>query len=142
MRNITAIQFIIIAALSATLTACDDNNDFDQMPSQIQSFVSEYYPGISVADYSFDDGTYHVTLSNSAYLRFNSSISWITVDGRGATLPRQLLYDQLPTILYQYLETTSNVGDVYSATRTTAIYTLSLLDSTVVYDIATQKITQ
>ena len=120
------------------LPACDNNDKYDQLPSQIQAFVSQYYPGISVSSYDFSDGVYHVTLSDSAYLEFNSSVAWTTIDGRGSTLPAELIYDQMPPQLYQFLETTSNTGSVYSASRNSEIYTLKLLDSTAIYDIATK----
>ena len=112
------------------------------MPPRLQSFVSQYFPEIAVKDYTFADGIYHVTLDNSAYLEFNSAVNWILIDGRGSTLPQELLYDQLPEKFYDYLGTTGALTQVFSMARNSSIITLSLLDSTAVYDIATGDITE
>lgn len=56
-------------------------------------------------------------------------------------MPEIFIYDRLPETLYEYLQTTSNINEVYSATHNSATYTLDLLDYTVVYDIKTATIT-
>ena len=110
------------------------------MPAKIQSFVSEYFPETGVSDYSFSDNTYHVTLDQSAYLEFNAIPAWTLIDGRGSPLPEMLVYDQLPQSLYSYLETIGVADGVYSLNRNKETITAGLLDSTVTYDIATEKI--
>ena len=143
--NIHARSFVttilLCIFLLPLLAQCDEKNEFDELPSQIQKFVSQYYPETAVSHYDFSDGTYNVTLSNSAQLEFNSSIAWTSIDGRGSILPQMLLYDQLPSPLYSFLESTGNITEVYRMSRNSSTITLGLLDSTAVYDMATGKIT-
>ncbi|MBD5224643.1 MAG: hypothetical protein HDS68_01580 [Bacteroidales bacterium] len=144
ITNRTVRNLIIVPmALALTLpflTGCDDNDEYTEMPGKIQSFVSEYFPETSVSDYSFSNNIYHVTLSGSAYLEFNAVPAWIKIDGRGSVLPEMLLYDQLPSTLYTYIETLEATEGIYSIARNKEAITASLLDSTITYDIATGKI--
>ena len=123
-------------------TACnDEGKQFGQLPGDIQRFIALYYPEIAVSSHSFDNGIYSVTLQNSATLTFDSSYHWLTVDGRGSVLPEIFLYDEMPSELYQYLQTTSNFSNVFSAKRTANSIILRLTDSTVDYNIANKRIT-
>ena len=145
-HNNTDIRSFVIILLLCTMllpaiTRCNEKDDFEELPSQIQKFVAQYFPETAVSNYDFSNGIYHVTLNNSATMEFNSSIAWTCIDGRGSTLPEMLLYDQLPSPLYSFLESTGNTASVYRMSRNDAIITLGLLDSTAVYDIATGKIT-
>ena len=134
----TSLYICICATLlAASFTSCSDSEHFDELPGAIQKFVALYYPEIAVSSYSFNNGIYSIVLRNSATMTFNSSYQWITVNGRGSTLPEIFIYDRLPETLYEYLQTTSNINEVYSATHNSATYTLDLLDYTVVYDIKT-----
>lgn len=128
------------ALLFPLVTGCTDNDEYDELPAKIQSFVSEYFPETSVSDYSFSNNIYHVTLSGSAYLEFNATPAWIEIDGRGSVLPEMLLYDQLPTALYTYIETIGVTDGVYSLSRNKETVTAGLIDSTLTYDIATGKV--
>lgn len=134
-------MILLCTLLLPLMTQCDEKDDFEELPVQIQKFVAKYYPETAVSNYDFSNGIYHVTLNNSATMEFNSSIAWTSIDGRGATLPEMLLYDQLPSPLYSFLESTGNTASVYRMSRNASIITLGLLDSTAVYDIATGKIT-
>ncbi len=146
MKRLLHIRpFLLAAAFFAMslplTTSCSDNNDeYNQLPPKIQAFISEYFPEISVSDYSFSDNVYHVTLSGSAYLEFNTTPAWTEIDGRGSILPGMLLYDQLPTTLYTYIETIGVTDGVYSLTRNNETIKAGLLDSTLTYDIATDKV--
>ena len=138
----TSLYICICATLlAASFTSCSDSEHFDELPGAIQKFVALYYPEIAVSSYSFNNGIYSIVLRNSATMTFNSSYQWITVNGRGSTLPEIFIYDRLPETLYEYLQTTSNINEVYSATHNSATYTLDLLDYKVVYDIKTATIT-
>lgn len=136
--RLITITAAVIAAM--TLPSCSDNENFDELPREIQKFVALYYPEISVSSYSFNSGTYNIVLRNSATMTFNSSYQWISVNGRGATLPELFVYDRLPEALYDYLLTTSNTNNVYSASHNATSYTLGLLDSIITYDIKTASI--
>lgn len=136
------ILFAITMFMGGLHTACnDEGQQFGQLPDDIQRFIALYYPEIAVSSHSFNDGIYSVTLQNSATLTFDSSYHWLSVDGRGSVLPEIFLYDEMPPELYQYLQTTSNLNNVFSAKRTATSIILRLTDSTVDYDIATEKVT-
>lgn len=136
------ILFAMVVTMGGIYTACnDEGKQFGQLPGDIQRFIALYYPEIAVSSHSFNNGIYSVTLQNSATLTFDSSYHWLTVDGRGSVLPEIFLYDEMPSELYQYLQTTSNLNNVYSAKRNSNNIIIRLTDSTVDYDIATGKIT-
>ncbi|MDE6460040.1 MAG: hypothetical protein K2K52_04300 [Paramuribaculum sp.] len=71
---------------------------------------------------------------------FNSSNSWIDVNGNGSVLPSILLYDQLPQKLYNYLLETESTEGVYRISRNSRSYHVELKDTYVDYDIKTGKI--
>lgn len=130
----------IVLLLTATfgLVSCGEDNDYaGEVPTPIQEFVSEYFPGESITGYSTNGSTYRVKLHNSAALSFDDSYKWISVLGYGNTLPEMFLFDQLPPALYSYIQEMDVVNGVYSVTRDSKDYTLTLLDSTVSYDIST-----
>ncbi len=134
---ITAVALIIGAG--ALTTSCGDN-DFNDLPREIQQFISQYFPGQGVADFSESGGTYTVNLDNSASLVFNSSLIWTTIDGNGSPIPRQLVFDQFPSKLYDYIETTENLGEVYSVTRDTGIYMVIFHGYIISYNVSTGDI--
>lgn len=142
-RKFRLIILLAMAMITGGLyTACnDEGKQFGQLPGDIQRFIALYYPEIAVSSHSFDNGIYSVTLQNSATLTFDSSYHWLTVDGRGSVLPEIFLYDEMPSELYQYLQTTSNLSNVFSAKRTAYSIILRLTDSTVDYNIANERIT-
>lgn len=134
--NQLAILVTACAFIMPTLTYCSDENDIEALPGKIQRFVSKYYPEISVENYTFTNGVYGVGLHNSAYLTFDSSMAWTSVDGRGSTLPQMFLFDEMPEAVYQFLESTDALGLVYSATRTSAGFSLHLQNQDIEYDSA------
>lgn len=71
---------------------------------------------------------------------FDSSYSWTTIDGEGATLPQVLLFDELPPALYEYLESTENLTSVYRLDRNSRQYDVGLFDTALTYTIATGEI--
>lgn len=133
---------LTLTALTTLLTGCTDNEPSESvaLTPEINHFISLYYPDTSISSSYLSNGVYTVNLHDSASLQFNSANEWTKVDGRGATLPEIFLYDCLPSKLYQYLESTSNLNEVFSASRSATSYTLSLLDSTVSYNISTTDI--
>lgn len=132
---------ISIWMLAATVTSCsNDTAETSALPGEIATFVSRYFPEIGVQAYSFNNGVYSVQLHNSALLQFNASMKWTDVDGRGNVLPEIFLFDEMPSPLYEYLETTDNLNGVYNVSRNNLIYTLTLTDSYLTYDIATGEV--
>ena len=131
----------LLLALTALSSCSDDNADITvTLPKNINNFISLYYPGTAVSATSLDNGIYTVDLRDSASLSFDFSGEWISVNGRGSTLPEIFLYDKMPEKLYQYLTSTSNLSSVYVAARNSKTYSLTLTDSEISYDIASGNV--
>ena len=52
------------------------------------------------------------------------------------------LFDQLPPELYEYIQKIDALGDVYSVIINRGLYTVDLIDTSVVYDMSTGAISQ
>lgn len=124
---------------TASLSSCSDN-DINDLPREIQQFINQYYPGQGVADFHQSAGSYTVNLDNSATLVFTPSLIWQTIDGNGGTVPQQFLFDQFPQKLYEYVETTENLANVYAVSRNAGIYTVTFHDYIISYDTVTGEI--
>jgi hypothetical protein len=74
-------------------------------------------------------------------MTFNSSYSWTNINGYGSALPQVLLFDQTPPALYQYLQATECLDEVYDMSRDTINYYLTLLNSSITYNISSEQIT-
>ena len=133
---------LIIMAVSAGLTtvSCGDN-DYNDLPREIQSFISQYFAGQGVSSFSESGGTYTVNLDNSATLVFTPSLIWQSVDGNGNTIPRQFIFDQLPSTLYDYMETTGNLDEVFAVSRDAGVYLVTFHNYMVSYSTKTGEIT-
>lgn len=134
LASLTAV-FLVFAATSS----CSDN-DFNDLPREIQQFISQYFPGQGVSGFSESAGTYTVNLDNSASLVFNPSLVWTTVEGNGSPIPQQFLFDQFPSALYDYIVTTDNLGEVYAVTRNAGVYTVTFHDYIISYNTTTGDI--
>ncbi len=134
--------FIALLVLIATIGACS-STPFDDLPTPIASFISEYFPFGSIESYKVDEenGNSTVQISKGARLSFDSDYRWVDVDGCGQTLPQQFLYDQLSPTLYDYIESIEHQTDVYRVRRTAATVVVDFSDSDLEYDIVTQTIT-
>lgn len=122
------------------LAGCSTDK-YEHLPQEIQQFIDRYYPGLSVASYSESAGVFTVNLDNSATLVFNPDLRWTSIEGNGNTLPHQLLFDDFPTPLYDYIVTTDNLASVYAVSRLAGIYTVTFHDYTISYNIASEEIT-
>lgn len=135
------LMLILSAIMSACLlfvaSSCHGDDDWDSMPQDIADFVSRYFPGAGIGSYSHNGDTYHVRIDNGPGITFDSDYAWETVDGYGMPLPQVMLFDQLPPKLYAYLQDSQQLDSVFSMERDSRRYTLSLLNSTIIYDIAT-----
>ncbi|MCM1522592.1 MAG: hypothetical protein NC039_08080 [Muribaculaceae bacterium] len=136
------INTIILLALTAILPSCSSSEAWDSLPSAITDFISQYYPGSNVSDYTtFSDGSISVKITNGASMRFNSDYQWTEIDGNGVTLPEVLAYDQFPPELFAYLQSTSQQRQVYEVKRDRKYYKLTMLDTVLTYEIQTGRIT-
>lgn len=140
------IDKIMIGALlmmmGAMAWSCSDDDTWDEMPTPIAKFVSQYFPGEGVSEYKSTDKGYHVKLSNGPGLTFDKNYKWLVINGYGERLPQVLLFDQLPPAMYEYIQGNGLIDNAMSMERTERQYTLVLLDTTVYYDIATAKVTE
>ncbi|MCM1036658.1 MAG: PepSY-like domain-containing protein [Bacteroides sp.] len=135
-------KLIYLIALLPLLAACsDDGGDYDALPRTISTFVSQYWPDPDVESYTKPrPGVYVVIIKNGPELTFDASYQWTRIDGCGMPLQQTLLYDQLPSPLYRYLEECEYTGQVFLASRTPRRYGLRLLTDSITYDVATATV--
>lgn len=130
----------LAAVAMAMLSGCTNNNLYEDMPAEIQSFISQYYPGSALASFASSGSSYTVIIKDGPTISFGSDYRWTRVDGNGSTLPQVLMFNDLPPELYSYLQETENTNDVFCASRTAKTYTIELLAETLTYDISTGEI--
>ena len=132
---------LVLAALFAAwgLAACDDDaaKVWNELPDPIAKFIDEYWPGSFARSYTHDDDGYTVQIANGPQIVFDTGYQWTGIDGKGLPLPQQLLFDQLPAALYDYLESGEYLNQVFGVGRDARQYTVELLDQELVYTIAT-----
>lgn len=139
MKTLRYIFASVIFAIS--LTSCS-TSDWEEMPDSIAEFIARYFPGDGVSHYGESEGVYFVELKGSANLSFDDSYSWMTVNGEGSTLPQIFLFDQLPPALYEYIQEAESLENVYSVSRNSKTYDVTLDDSYLTYIIATKEVHQ
>ena len=132
---------ILAVTLFSTSSCSSGGEDISGLPSPLQDFIVRYFPGSRIDSYSHPGATYHVRIYNGPGLTFDSAYQWTSIEGYGMPLPQVLLFDQLPPALYAYLQETENLDSVFGIVRTPLIYTLTLLDSTITFDIDSERIT-
>lgn len=137
MKN---IAYWAMATMAACVCACS-NEAYNDMPSQIQSFIAQYYPNSELATFTSTDSTYTAVIKNGPTFVFASNYGWLSLNGNGSTLPQVFLFNELPTKLYDYLEETENTNNAFIATRNSSVYTVTLLDTRVTYTVASKEIT-
>ena len=138
------LQMLLAAMMSAALlfvsSSCHNNEEWDEMPQEIADFVSKYFPGEGIGSYSHSSTGYHVRTDDGPGITFDNNYAWEVVDGYGMPLPQVMLFDQLPPRLYAYLQDSQQLDSVFSMERDSLRYTLSLLNSDLIYDIKTGAI--
>lgn len=134
--------FCLVALLAVVLGACHDEK-YLSMPGDTARFVSQYWPDPDVESVTKSaDGSTVITLNGGPTLTFDSDYEWTAIDGNGLPLPQMLLFDQLPSKLYDYLESGSYLNQVFRIARTPREYSAELLNSSLVYDLGDDSITQ
>ncbi len=142
LKTQVTIFLISFYALGMLMEGCGNDSVYDELPSKIASFVTQYFPNYGVQSYSqSSDGEYHVRLKDGPGMTFGNNYSWIVINGYGLPLPQVLMFNELPPALYMYLQETENTENVFSVERNAFTYTLTLLDETVSYDTSTKRIT-
>lgn len=144
LKNIPLLRsialFMGIALMAVLPAACSNDSLIDEVPQPVNKFVTQYFPGYAIITYEHTDTGYHVRLKNGPGMNFDASYNWESLDGYGLPLPQVFLFDQTPPKLYAYLQGTSSLNEVFSISRTSEEYTVTLLDNTLVYDISTEEI--
>ncbi len=140
MTKKTAAILIVLISLLTGATACS-NEAWDELPSPIASFITQYFPGSTVKAYTHTDEGSIAYINNGATIHFDTDNSWTEIDGNGVRLPQVMMYDQLPPALYDYLQSTDRTADVYVVTRDNKFYKLTLLDTVITYNLSTGAIT-
>lgn len=143
LNSMKHVKLFIISICALLAAACQSSDLFKELPAPISKFVSQYWPNPAIASYSEpSSGEYEVVITNGPTLKFDSNYDWTEINGNGMTLPEVLLYDRLPEKLYDYLSAGSELDNVFTLVRTPRTITVTLLNTTVTYDIESQKITQ
>lgn len=121
---------------------CSHISNMDDVPDPISEFVTEYYPGMAYESFDNSEEGYRVKLLNGPAISFDNNFRWTNINGYGMRMPNLFLFNCMPPALYQYLEETANLGDVFGAERTAKYYRVTLLDSTVTYNISDASIVE
>ncbi|MCM1110246.1 MAG: hypothetical protein NC336_03465 [Clostridium sp.] len=139
MQRHYTLCFLALLLSVIAVTACSESV-WDDLPTPISRFVAEYFPGVKIQSYSDTSNTPIVRIKGGATLKFNANYDWTSVDGNGSPLPAQLIYDQAPDALYEYLESVEQTSAVYAISRDRTSYTVLLFDSTLTYDIDSETV--
>jgi hypothetical protein len=141
-RRLTHFYDTIAAVIMAMtlLYSCQNNEYYNQLPEELTKFIAHYYPNTGIESYSHSNDKYVVILKDGPGLTFSSSYAWTDINSNGAVLPQVLLFDQLPPAVYQYLQETEQLHSVFAISRNKKEYTISLLDSMLTYNIATDSL--
>ncbi len=131
---------IALTVVIILMGACNSDT-WDELPTPIANFISEYFPFGELESYTESNGVEVVKIKKGATLTFDSNYDWTDVNGNGSLLPQQFLYDDLPDVLYRYLEGLMLQNSVYQVTRTADYITVELLDSQILYNQHTGSIT-
>lgn len=88
-RNI--LTSVILAVVFFLVGACNSDT-WDELPTPIANFISQYFPFGELQSYSEDDGGVIVKIKKGATLTFGTDYEWIDVNGNGSLLPQQFIY--------------------------------------------------
>lgn len=132
----------ILSVLALALSACTNNEEmYSNMPSEITKFVAQYYPNTQVETFTDTDTSYRVVLKDGPTILFDKTCLWEMLDGNGSVIVQNFLFNELPPELYEYLQSTDALNQVFTVSRDSKTYTVGLLDQILNYDIASGKIT-
>lgn len=138
-NSLTALLLLVIIIF---MGACGEGNTYDELPSPIAKFVTQYFPFGEVNGYTVEEnGSSIVQIRNGATLTFDSEYDWTDINGNGQTLPPTFLYDQLPPTVYDYIENAEFLNNVYRVTKNATGLRVEFHDTYIDYDDATGTIT-
>jgi len=129
-NTLTSVALAVVIFL---MGACNSDT-WDELPTPIANFISQYFPFGELQSYSEGDEVVIVKIKKGATLTFGTNYEWTDVNGNGSLLPQQFIYDDLPATLYRYIEGLELQNSVYRVTRTPELITVDFLDSKIIYD--------
>lgn len=138
LRLASAVLVAIVLGFSQT--GCSHADIWEELPAEVSSFITQYFPNSELQSYTHNAGTYHVRIADGPGLSFGPTYQWTDIDGYGMPLPQVLLFDQLPPKIYNYLQETEQLNAVFAVRRDAARYTVTLLTNDLIYDIATGQL--
>jgi len=135
--------FILLLPVIGLFAACHNDSEYDLLPQGASAFITQYWPDpyIESVTKPEKDET-KVVVKNGPTITFNADNEWIEIDGNGMPLPQVLLFDLLPTPLYQYIESGEYLNQVFEIERDARRYEVDILNGDITYDIATTQITE
>ena len=136
-----AAAIIVAFFLPFAPAGCHNAELWGEMPADVASFITRYFPSGQLQSYTHNAGVYHVRIDDGPGMTFDEDEQWLAVDGYGMPLPQVLLFDQLPPAVYNYLQETEQLNSVFSISRDKGKYTIALLNSNLYYDTATGMLT-
>lgn len=136
-----ALSALVVAMMLPMLNSCKHTELWDDVPGPIAEFINQYFPFSELNSVTHSASAYHIRIDDGPGLTFGSDYAWEVIDGYGMPLPQVLLFDQLPPKMYQYLQETEQLNEVFSMSRDDASYTASLLNTTLTYKIADESLT-
>lgn len=135
-----AAALCVAVALALVQGGCSHADIWSELPADISSFITQYFPNSQLQSYTHNAGSYHVRIDGGAGLTFGATYQWTDIDGYGMPLPQVLLFDQLPPKIFDYLQETEQLNAVFAMRRDATRYTLTLLDNDLIYTIATGEL--
>ena len=132
---------LLTTLLLIVLIACTDS-PWDEVPTKIADFVSNYYPMSGISDYSETDDIYKVTVRGGSTITFDSNYNWLTFNGNGSTLPVMFITDRMPEVVVRYLTELEALDKVYAAYNDPRTITLQMLNYKLEYTKSTETIKQ
>ena len=140
MTRFISTAFLMLLLVFGT-QSCSKNDLYDDVPTEINQFISRYYPNSALASFSTTSTGYVAVIKDGPGITFGKDNKWTSIDGYGSPIPQIFLFDELPPSIYAYLQETENLDSVFIISRDKKQYKLQLLDSTLTYDIATGDLT-
>lgn len=132
---------LYIALIALTVTGCHNDSEYDLLPPGAADFISQYWPDPYIESVTTPSkGETQVVVKNGPTIMFGSNNEWVEIDGNGMPLPQVLLFDQLPSPLYGYLESGEYLGQVFEIDRDPRKYEVEILNGDITYDITTGQI--
>ena len=66
MKTNPLVNILVMAVtpLMAVVSSCKDADLWDELPTEISEFISQYYPNSGIDSFTDSSTTYHVRLSN------------------------------------------------------------------------------